>query len=230
MKTRKNVVILLVCFALVTIVFAGCNSNSKIKQNGMEKSTKESKKVSIPRIHSFEKQKSVEIELPEIALSGINGANKEDRMEEFLYNLQEQGVYFEDVYLNDMGTIVLLCNEEQYNAYLNFLESQINGAMDTGIVVTINDEFTHICYIITGECTMTEYAMLAFRMEGYSAMTQTVLGTPSKQWKVTHSLYYEDSDVVMLEYEFGAGISYEITNEEWQQKMEEAKELAEGDD
>ena len=151
MNNWKYVVNMLMCFALVSIVFGGCATNSNNSQNETELSTYENEKVFIPRTLNFDKEKSVEIELPEIALSGIKGTNKEDRINEFRENLQEQDVYFEDIYLNDVGCIILLCDEEQYNAYIGFLENKIQGAMNTEIEVTINDEFTHICYVITDD-------------------------------------------------------------------------------
>ncbi len=237
MKIRNNNVILLVYFILVIIVFAGCNWNSNESEEITEQSLQETKCVNIPCNIVIQEGETIKIVVPEIVLSGIRVNDKAERMNQYRSNMEKQGVVFSNVYLDEKENTCIELDRKQLEYYCAFAEKRIGElincevpAVECDIHVDINEKFDVIIYYVPENCGITDFGLQFLWAEQSLVLAQTLMGVKSNEWRIKHTIMYKDTDFVMLEFESGAGISYEITNEEWEQKMEEAKQKAEGDD
>lgn len=237
MKIRNNIVILLVYFILVIIVFAGCNWNSNESEEITEQSLQETKCVNIPCNIVIQEGETIKIVVPEIVLSGIRVNDKAERMNQYRSNMEKQGVVFTNIYLDDKENTCVELDKNQLEDYCSFAEKRIGELIDCevpvvecDIPVDINEKFDAIIYYVPENCGITDFGLQFLWAEQSLALSQTLMGVQSERWRIKHTIIYKDTGIEMFEFESGTGVELDITNEEWEQKMEEAKELAEGDD
>ncbi len=238
MKIKRSVVILLLCFILITIVFVGCDKKSSSTQELIEHSIQDTlmeRYISYPK--ELDDGDIVELEVPTIVLIDVRGNDKEEIAENFKTEFEQQGIYMDDIYVNEDGKVIMVLSKVQMEEYICFVNNKLKKAYcndipwDTSNVsIEIKEDFSCVNYYVTEECELLEYSFMIMWIEPSLAVAQTIQGIPCDKWRVKHKIYFRNEEITMFEFESGAGITYEITNEEWEQKMEEAKKLAEGDD
>lgn len=217
-------VIILICIILYNYLEMKEESQRRadyIEEKGIQE-------IHIPRRTDFDFGETVEIELPRIALSDSKDSTHEELMEEFRHNLGQQGVYFEDMYIDSEGTIKMSLTKTQLDAYIHWVEVRLQEGVDSAIPVRISEDFSCVYYQIPPDCDFFDFGITSIKLTGYLAMTQTILGTPANQWMVTEVLYYKDSDVVLFELQVGANKGYEIAGKEWLERLEEAEKQVDG--
>lgn len=239
MKDRKKLFTFVLFFSVIVVVYICEYVSSYNKNKNIEQSTQEPEKKEINIIlPSYMDDKEIfELEVPKIALEDIRGENDEEIAIGFRDAFEKQNIYMQDIYVNDAGKTIMVLNREQLDQYIDFRKHKLQQALDNdlpmesnNVSIAISDDFACVNYYVNENCELLEYSFMVMWIEPSLAVAQTIQGMPSDKWRVKHMVYFGDNEMFMLEFESGAGISYEITNEEWQQKMEEAKELAEGDD
>ena len=234
MKNRKYVVSILICLVLMLFVFGGCdtdlnNTYESLKQPA--KMTLEENYISYPE--DLNEGDIIELEVPDIVLLDTRGDNKEEIAESFKKEFETQQIYMDDIYVNEDGKTIMVLTKEQMEKYICFLNGKYKKAYDndlpmdtSNVSIEINEDFTCVNYYVTEDCELFEHAIMRMWIEPSLAVTQTILGIPSNEWQVKHTVYYGDNEVVMLEFYSGANQDGEITGEEWEQKKEEAKTQA----
>ena len=232
---KSKILILLMCFILTTIIFVGCDENSNSTQELIEHSIQDNlieRYISYPK--ELDEGDIVELEVPTIVLIDVRGNDKEEIAENFKTEFEQQGIYMDDIYVNEDGKVIMVLSKVQIEEYICFVNDKFKKAYcndiprDTSNVsIEINEDFTCVSYYVTEECDIFEHAIMRMWIEPTMAVAQTILGVPSDEWQVKHTVYYKNGEVVMLEFYSGANQDGEITGKEWEQKMEEAKKIAE---
>ena len=239
MKDRKKIFTFVLLFAVIVVVCICDYVFSHNKSNNLEQSMHEPEKKEINiRLPSHMDNKEIfELEVPKIALEDIRGENDEEIAIGFRDAFEKQNVYMQDIYVNDDGKTIMVLNREQLEQYIDFRKNKLQRAYDndlpmdtSNVSIEISDDFTCVNYFVNEKCELLEYSFMVMWIEPSLAVAQTIQGTSSDEWRVKHEVYYGDNEVFMLGFESGAGLYYEITNEEWEQKKEEAKSQVEVDD
>ena len=239
MKNREKVLSILAFLIVLLFLFGRQYINSETIHIDTEQSTQEPEieEIYIQQATAIEDGNTLELEVPKIALMGVEGNDDEEKAENFKISFESQGVYMEDIYVNESGKTIMVLNQEQIESYINFENKKLRQAYNNdlpletnNISISISADFSQINYYVTENCDLFEYSIMVMWVEPTLAVAQTIFGVPSDQWRVKHTVYYEGSGVVMFEYDSGAGLDYEITGEEWTLRMEEVKSQVEGEE
>lgn len=177
--------------------------------------------ITIPRNIQLEEGEVVEIILPPILLSSDETLSIDEQAQYKYDTLIKKGIYPEDVYGNEDGTVSLIFDAENLELYIQLIEGNFNDNLSDSVCVS-EDLKKVIIYV--NEQDLLTYAVQIQTMWGYMAYSQILSGTPCFEWSIDVTSIYEPTGEIIFEHILNEQNRFHMTEEEWQKRLEEVQE------
>lgn len=220
--------------AVILAVIALIDQQSKIKtgetiieeditsgESSQEETVRQ--EIHIPRNIQIAEGETVEIVQPKAVLTGLHSTDPDGMSGEVIEQLKTQGVFPQKGYGNEDGTITLVFDKIQLENYIIFIESALQDSIDSheNIQAIIREDFMQVTYYVGSDCTLSDFGVKTMQVGQYLVLAQGVSGVSGNEWTLTETIVYRETGQVMFELVSDKDHGYNLSAEEWEEKMQE---------
>lgn len=174
--------------------------------------------ITIPRKIQLGEGEDVEIILNPGLLSGNESIDINEQAKDKYDTLVRKGIYPEEAYGNEDGTVSLIFDAENLELYIQLIETNFNNNLSDSVRIS-KDLKKMIIYV--NEQSLLTYA--AQMQTGYMVYSQILSGTPCFEWSIDVTSIYEPTGEIMFEHKLNEQNRFSMTAEEWQKRLEEVQ-------
>ena len=174
--------------------------------------------ITVPRSIQLGEGEVVEIILNPGLLSGDESIDINEQAKDKYDTLVRKGIYPEEAYGNEDGTVSLIFDAENLELYIQLIETNFNNNLSDSVRIS-KDLKKMIIYV--NEQSLLTYA--AQMQTGYMVYSQILSGTPCFEWSIDVTSIYEPTGEIMFEHKLNEQNRFSMTAEEWQKRLEEVQ-------
>ena len=174
--------------------------------------------ITVPRSIQLGEGEVVEIILNPGLLSGDESIDINEQAKDKYDTLVRKGIYPEEAYGNEDGTVSLIFDAENLELYIQLIETNFNNNLSDNVRIS-KDLKKMIIYV--NEQSLLTYA--AQMQTGYMVYSQILSGTPCFEWSIDVTSIYEPTGEIMFEHKLNEQNRFSMTAEEWQKRLEEVQ-------